>query len=406
MNPEQSKSLASTIKSVAIIGGGFGGLTSALFLTRLGIPCTIYEYRNLDEELMGGGFNIAVNGMVVFDALGLADEIKKRGTPTSEFIFLNQSGSVITSFDVDLSLYSQPCVSIWRAALVDIVLTEIKRNKIPIIYKKKLVKLTDLKDSVELVFADGESVIADIVIGADGAKSTVRHHILPDGPFPEYLKIIGIGGIIASSKLSKKVDQRFVNAVNFVFTPPGMLGYGGFDRDHIGWWTNLPREQEFTREQMAYVKTQEIKESLLTQFKDNLPFPLEECIQVTDKVVVHNIHDLPSIPYWFKNRIVLIGDAAHCVSPNSGQGVSMAVEDSMYLAKCFKECESIGDAFKKYEEGRRERVEKTVKEGRDRSGDKKPVSWFSSWIREWFIWFFVGMFGKSGIDWQWNYKIE
>jgi 2-polyprenyl-6-methoxyphenol hydroxylase-like FAD-dependent oxidoreductase len=107
--------------------------------------------------------------------------------------------------------------------------------------------------------------------------------------------------------------------------------------------------------------------------------PIERLIEHTGPPVKLNVYDIQTLPSWHKGRLVLIGDAAHAVSPNAGQGASMALEDAMYLAKVL--CEAHGDherAFERFERERKPRVERIVAEGRRRSSDKKSVTPFES----------------------------
>jgi 2-polyprenyl-6-methoxyphenol hydroxylase-like FAD-dependent oxidoreductase len=83
-------------------------------------------------------------------------------------------------------------------------------------------------------------------------------------------------------------------------------------------------------------------------------------------------HDFPSIPRWHRGRMVIIGDAAHAVSPSSGQGASMAIEDAVELARCLRDAPDVAEALTAYERLRRPRVEAVVKEGRRTSQTKAP----------------------------------
>jgi 2-polyprenyl-6-methoxyphenol hydroxylase-like FAD-dependent oxidoreductase len=100
-----------------------------------------------------------------------------------------------------------------------------------------------------------------------------------------------------------------------------------------------------------------------------------------------------------------IEDSAHTISPNSGQGASLALEDALYLAKLLKSYD-YKDAFKLFELERKDRVEAIVLDGRRRGDDKEEVSYLKSKVREWFIWLFVGLFGKSGEKWVLDYKVK
>jgi 2-polyprenyl-6-methoxyphenol hydroxylase-like FAD-dependent oxidoreductase len=83
-------------------------------------------------------------------------------------------------------------------------------------------------------------------------------------------------------------------------------------------------------------------------------------------------YDFPSVPHWHRDRMVIIGDAAHAASPSSGQGASMAIEDAIVLATCLRNEPSVAQAFVSYDQQRRERVERVVAQGRRNGFGKTP----------------------------------
>jgi 2-polyprenyl-6-methoxyphenol hydroxylase-like FAD-dependent oxidoreductase len=105
--------------------------------------------------------------------------------------------------------------------------------------------------------------------------------------------------------------------------------------------------------------------------------------------------------------VVLIGDAAHAVSPNAGQGASMALEDAIYLAKLLRDAQGEHErAFERFERQRKPRVERIVAEGRRRSSDKKSVSPFESALRNAMLAIFVNLFGERSQDWLYRYRVD
>jgi 2-polyprenyl-6-methoxyphenol hydroxylase-like FAD-dependent oxidoreductase len=105
--------------------------------------------------------------------------------------------------------------------------------------------------------------------------------------------------------------------------------------------------------------------------------------------------------------VVLIGDAAHAVSPNAGQGASMALEDAIYLAKVLREAQGDHErAFARFERDRKPRVERIVAEGRRRGSDKKTVTPFESALRNAMLAVFFNLFGERSQDWLYRYRID
>jgi 2-polyprenyl-6-methoxyphenol hydroxylase-like FAD-dependent oxidoreductase len=135
--------------------------------------------------------------------------------------------------------------------------------------------------------------------------------------------------------------------------------------------------------------------------------PIPGLIEHTDSLLRMNVYDIQSLPTWHKGgRILLIGDAAHAVSPNSGQGASLALEDAMCLAKLMRDCAGdVEHAFVQFERERKPRVEKIVAEGRRRASDKEIVSPIQSKIRNWMMQLFFRLAKPNSDQWILGYKI-
>jgi 2-polyprenyl-6-methoxyphenol hydroxylase-like FAD-dependent oxidoreductase len=94
------------------------------------------------------------------------------------------------------------------------------------------------------------------------------------------------------------------------------------------------------------------------------------------------------------------------VSPNAGQGVALALEDAMYLAKMLRDELDFKTAFARFERDRKPRAEKVVAEGRRRGKDKEIVGPVQQQIREFIMWIFLRMFGSKSDRWLYEYSID
>jgi len=392
------------IPHVLIIGGGIGGPALSLFLQKVGISSAIYEAYPYKEGA-GGGFNLAQNGMSILQSLGLADLALQKGTPTNIFSIKNDTGKLIGQFTFEsLKVNKLPTVCMSRSTLYEIFLDEIKEKNIPVTYEKRLTEITSTPDKVIAHFSDGTQAEGDLLVGADGVNSTVRKHILPNGPDPKFVGIIGVGAFVPLDKVPQ-VDRTKLDEMSFVFGQKGFFGYCGGDAGEMMWWSNLTREKEFTKEEIINPDWKTIKEELYESFKDYYE-PIPSLIKNSEILFRHNIKDIQSLPTWHKDRVVLIGDAAHAVSPNSGQGASLALEDAMMLAKLLRDNEDYKQAFILFEKNRKDRVEKIAIEGRRRGNDKEIVSPFKAKIREWMMWLFFKLVGVKAQKWILDYKID
>jgi 2-polyprenyl-6-methoxyphenol hydroxylase-like FAD-dependent oxidoreductase len=231
------------------------------------------------------------------------------------------------------------------------------------------------------------------------ARSTVRKHLLPDVK-AEFIGLIGIGGFVPLSDLPPLTPET----MTFVFGRHGFFGYSGADAGTAMWWTNLFRDQEFTPAELRNVNTEEVKGELTDRFGDyHTPIPM--LVARTSQFVLMNVTDVQSLPAWHRGRIMLIGDAAHAVSPNSGQGASLALEDAMYLAKLLRDCDDFQEAYARFERDRKPRAEKVAAEGRRRAGDKAIVGPVRQWIRERLISLFVRLSGGRNDRWLYEYSV-
>lgn len=110
---------------------------------------------------------------------------------------------------------------------------------------------------------------------------------------------------------------------------------------------------------------------------------------------VYPDYDMPGLPRWSTARTVLVGDAAHAVTPHSGQGASMALEDALVLAACIEAEASPAGAFQRFETLRRDRVAAAVRLGRQGGAPKKAQGWLALRLRDLFLPLFVPLGQKA-----------
>src|SRR5260370_26591121 len=172
------------------------------------------------------------------------------------------------------------------------------------------------------------------------------------------------------------------------------------------WWSNLGREKELTQEELNDLSMEAVKQEMLSIYC-GYHEPIPSLIAHTGPPIKLNIYDIQTLPAWHKGRVVWIGDAAHAVSPNAGQGPPMALEEAIHLAKVLRDAQGEHEgAFERFEHQRKPRVERIVAEGRRRSSDKKSVSPFESALRNAMLAIFVNLFGERSQDWLYRYRID
>ena len=175
---------------------------------------------------------------------------------------------------------------------------------------------------------------------------------------------------------------------------------------HVGWWTNHTASRPWTQEELK--DTTDVVPNALRML-DRTHFPARELVQESFLLLKVNVFDIQSLPTWHNaKRTLLIGDAAHAVSPNSGQGVSMAIEDASLLALLLTRMPSDpGHIFAKFENMRKPRVEKIIAKGRRQKNNKTEVGPIGEFIRNLVLRIVFRFFGvDKALGSEYRYRID
>lgn len=170
-------------------------------------------------------------------------------------------------------------------------------------------------------FADGSELEADIVVGCDGLRSTVRALVFPDAPPPRFSGLYDYGGF------SPLVPPALAPGVNeMIFGRRAFFGAFVTPRGETWWFHNGPPPDASSTGEAS-------RERLLALHADD-PAWIGEVIRATPAVLgPFPLFEIDSLPAWSHARVVLLGDAAHALSPSAGQGASLAIEDALLLAR-------------------------------------------------------------------------
>lgn len=364
-----------------IIGGGIAGPAASLFLQRAGIESQIFEAYQ-EPTTIGGGFQIAPNGMRVLRALGLADQVASAGVPSSDFVFRNQRGHTIGQIDVSRSGYG---VTILRSAFHRILLDETTRRGVPVTYGKRLRAIEQARDTVVAHFEDGSVATGDILLASDGVHSRARALILPAHASPRYTGFLGVGGFADESASVMTLDAQNARQLNFTMGARLQFGYATLSMasPSWGWWTHLPQERELRRAELQSIPDREFRDRILAAFR-GWHAPIEALVSSTSRVMRTAIYDIPSLPTWHVGRVMLLGDAAHAMSPAGGQGASLALEDAMVVGLGLaRRSEPVAEIFAEAESMLRARAERMVKQAAENDRRQlKQLGTFGQWMRD------------------------
>jgi 2-polyprenyl-6-methoxyphenol hydroxylase-like FAD-dependent oxidoreductase len=384
-----------------IIGAGIAGPVTAIFLKKAGIDAQVFEAWPHSTGI-GGGLQIAPNGMHVLGEIGLADEMTSRGSIAEAIEFYSQTGTRLGSVNHNMARrFGQPAVNMCRATLNETILARAQRDHIEIAFEKRLVKIDDRADQPIIAhFADGTSAEGDFLIGADGVHSAVRAHVIPDGPTPFDTGLVGFGGFVPRCLLETAgIGQRLV----MTFGQSGYFGYGFCGpqpSDGAMWWSTQPTQGIDAATFRAM--DQDALRRHLRHFHAGWHDPIPRLLESVGDVVVTPTLDVATLPNWSRKRTVLIGDAAHATSPHAGQGASLALEDAMRLARLLSQGGELGEVFAAFEEERRPRVERVVALARRNGNHKRQFSPAGAWIRDRMLKVLIPVSAR-GQDWMYGY---
>ncbi|MFF1711420.1 FAD-dependent oxidoreductase [Streptomyces sp. NPDC058268] len=351
-------------RTAIVIGGGIAGPVAAMALHRAGIEATVYEAYDSTADGTGGGMTIAPNGQNALDAIGAGDLVRSIGTPVTAMGLRSWTGKPLARFAPPSRLPAQQFV--WRADLYRAIYDEAERRSVPFQHGKRLTGATETGSGVTAHFADGTQAGADILIGADGIRSTVRPLIDPAAPQPNYAGLVCFGARMSQSGLPSTDGVMYM-----CFGKRAFFGYQVFDDSSAVWFVNLPRVLPMTVAEAQAIGAKEWMLTLKSAFADDRT-PALEMIGRTDPgqlLITGPMENMPRVPTWTRGRMTLIGDAAHAASSSSGQGASIATESAVELALCLRDL-PYDQAFSTYEELRRPRVERIIRLGARTNGNK------------------------------------
>ena len=344
-----------------IIGAGIGGPAAAVALRRAGIEPVICEARTAPAGSTGLFLGLGVNGMHVLRELGLLDEVLARDTiPTPWLEFSSATGRRLGAVPMGRLDARTPSVTLMRGTLQQALLEAAWDRGVTIHHGRRFIGYRETADGIVARFEDGSEAEADVLIAADGIHSAVRRAAFPDAPAPSYTGLLNLGGVVRDSGLPATPD-----AMRMVWGWRAFFGYTVRPNGEAWWFANVGQEREPLRGELEALPTEEWRRRLHSLFADDAPF-IARLIDATPKIAATPIHDMPSLPTWHRGRVVLLGDAAHAVSPSAGQGASLALEDAIVLAKCLRDIAPIESALARYEALRRPRAERIVADGRRR----------------------------------------
>jgi 6-hydroxynicotinate 3-monooxygenase len=361
-------------RRVAVVGAGLGGLTAAGFLQRTGFAVKVYEQAPAFSRI-GAGIILSANVTKVLRRLGLEDELIAAGIKSQSYVSRAwDTGETMAEFVFDAEAerhYGGPYVHIHRGDLHAVLERGVAAGTIAFDYQ--LVDLKETNGALRLIFANGATAEADIVIGADGIRSKVREFVVGPEP-PQFVGVAAYRAIFPAARLNglkipdctkwwgadRHCLPYYLTGRRDEVYAIGVVPAAGWDGDEA--WVPATREQ--------YI------ESFVGFHAD-----LQRVLQAVDSVSLWPIFDRERNDRWNGGRMVLLGDACHPMRPFMAAGGAMAVEDAAILSRSLAAFDDPADAFRCYEATRI-----------PRAGKVQEISIANTWMR-----------GPTDTDWFYCY---
>lgn len=316
---------------VLVVGGGIAGLATARALLSQGIEPDVVE-RSDRWPQPGAGVYLPANAVRALSALGLQDRFLERAFQIVRQRFLDHRGGKLLEVDLP-AVWGGPCAAISHSDL-----HELLREGIPVRTGTTVTELIEQSPQVHAVFDDGSAGDYDLAVGADGLRSWVRTVVFGGHP-PRPLAQVSWRFLVDDAGEVASWTVRLGHGKAFLTVPLGhgrIYCYADVDAPAS---VNLPP-----------VDPAEVAE-LYDEFAEPVPTILQKLLATGDSIHFSAIQEVTQIP-WVSGRIVLVGDAAHAMSPNMAEGVGMALEDALVLAQTL----AAGRPLHEYETRRRPRV--------------------------------------------------
>jgi salicylate hydroxylase len=356
---------------IAIVGAGYAGAAAAKALNLAGADVTVYEQASQIREV-GAGIGLRPATMHRFRQWGIFDAIAKVSSASDYFQILTATNQPIMQENWPEFGEETKTQLIHRGDFIEALLGVLPEGMVRLGHK--LEKIEDKGDRSVLTFTNGETVEADLVVGADGIKSVVREQLFSaqspvfsgEHAYRAVISADDAHGLVVDDNLRMYVGKgakvyilplRHRNQVSFDIT--------ALNPD--GTW--------------APTITQDDLVASVAGFDERIVDIAREL--KLDTVSIRAVYDIDPVHTWHSDSVVLVGDAAHSMLHHQGQGANSAIEDAGALADALEQADSLTEALALYQATRKpvtdelQRISRngwTAEEINDVFPGQKPVS--------------------------------
>lgn len=335
-------------KSVAIVGAGTAGIASAIFLSRQGFRVTLFE-KIAQAGVVGAGILLQPTGLSVLAELGLREAISRQGAQISRLDGRTRSGRPV--IDLSYAELHAAChgLGVHRASLLYVLEQGMQKETINIQAGVDVKTYQQQGDSVEL-YADGNISLGrfDLLLVTSGAKSQLRNssaQLRLDKPYPW-----GALWAIVDQPKSLQGDclQQVYHTTQYMagLLPTGSLPRQGQPLTSLFWSIPASHYAQWRDGQVDFLAWKAKLAALWPQAE-----PVLDQLHSHEQMAFANYRDVV-MQQWAEGRVVFMGDAAHSMSPQLGQGANLALCDASVLNYCLSTDSDIERALQNYNQQR------------------------------------------------------
>ncbi|QKX05828.1 zeaxanthin epoxidase [Aquimarina sp. TRL1] len=340
------------MNSITIIGGGIGGIVTAICFEKLNIPYVLYERAAVLKEV-GAGIWLSPNALQVLEWIDpkLLQAVQSSGNAFDSIRVTDHNLRPISDSNQQFALqkYGYTTMAIHRGKLQKILYDYATKENI--VLNKTLKKYESYRDHITITFTDKSTVKTRFLIGADGINSTLRKQLFP-GSTLRYTGQTCWRGIA-----NYDLDISLTNIGCTLWGKKLQFGMSKLENGKVYWFA--VRRSKMQQKDNLHT----LKNTLTTLFSEFHPI-VNTLIDNTplEKIMRNDLFDLNLLERWHYQNICLIGDAAHSMTPDLGQGGAQAIEDAFYLSNFIHGIPKTEDAFDTFYTFRKPKVERLVKQ--------------------------------------------